>query len=185
MAKKKQFFDLEQSRYGLFMNNTSFDLDVFYGRNYLVSDVVHEVTVHRVNVLETKTHKLYGQAKSKDKKFFTSVKINVMPLVETAEDKYYGEGKGGLVRDDTGNLSIGVYLSELEEKNVEINRGDYLEYNMSGQKKRYYEVEFAQNVTDETSQTLAGFKSYWKRITAVPIKSDTLPFINETGRDSN
>ncbi len=184
MAKKKQFFDLEQSRYGLFMNDASFNLDIFYGRNYLRSDVVHEVTIHRVNVLETKTHNLYGQAKTKDKKFFAPVKINVMPLVETAEDKYYGEGKGGIVRDDTGNLSIGIYLTELEEKQVEINRGDYLEYNMSGEKKRYYEVQFAQNVVDETSQTVAGFRPYWKKVTAVPVKEDVIGFLNETGRDS-
>jgi len=184
MAKKKQFFDLNQSRYGLFMNDTSFNLDVFYGRNYLQSDIVHEVIVHRVNVLETKTHNLYGQAKSKDKKFFAPVKINVMPLVETAEDKYYGEGKGGIVRDDTGNLKIGIYLDELNEKGIEINRGDYLEYNMSGEKKRYYEVEDAQNVVDETSQTVAGFKPYWKKVIAIPVKEDVVPFLSETGGDS-
>jgi hypothetical protein len=184
MAKKKQFFDLNQSRYGLFMNDPSFDLDIFYGRNYLVSDVVHEVTVHRINVLETKSHSLYGQSKSKDKKFFPPVKINVMPLVENSEDKYYGEEKGGIVRSDTGNLSIGIYLQELEEKKIEINRGDYLEYNMSGEKKRYYEVEFAQNVVDETAQTIAGFKPYWKKVVGVPVKEDVLPYLSETGADS-
>ena len=32
MKKKKQLEDLENDRYGLFMTQNSFDLDVFYGR---------------------------------------------------------------------------------------------------------------------------------------------------------
>ena len=38
MKKKKQIIDLENQRYGLFMTDNSFDLDVMYGRNYLDTD---------------------------------------------------------------------------------------------------------------------------------------------------
>jgi hypothetical protein len=48
---------------------------------------------------------------------------------------------------------------------------------MSGNRDRYYEVENAQNVTDSTSQTIAGFKPYWKQITAVPVKEDITPYL--------
>jgi len=50
------------------------------------------------------------------------------------KQQYYGENAGGIVRDDTGNLSFGIYLKELEDKQVDIDRGDIIEYNMSGQK---------------------------------------------------
>ena len=63
---------------------------------------------------------------------------------------------------------------------LEINRGDIVEYNLSGSKNRYYEVENANNVTDETSKTIGGFKSYWKMVVAVPVKEDVVPFLNET-----
>ena len=103
-------------------------------------------------------------------------------MVNVAESKQqnYGDNLGGIVRDDTGVLSFGVYLKELEEKQVDIDRGDIIEYNMSGQKNRYYEVENANNVTDETNKTIGGFKPYWKRITAVPVKEDVVPFLSET-----
>jgi len=180
MKKKKQIIDLENQRMGLFMNNNSFDLDVMYGRNFLETDNAQEVIIHKINILETKSHNLYGQTKTKDKKFMSPVRISVMVNVEEGKQEFYGSNPGGIVRDDTGLLSFGVYLKELEEKQLEIDRGDIVEYNMSGEKNRYYEVESANNVTDETKKTIGGFKNYWKKVTAVPAKEDIIPFLSET-----
>ena len=180
MKKKKQIIDLEGQRMGLFMTDNSFDLDVMYGRNYLETDNAQEVILHKINIIETKTHSLYGQAKTKDKKFFAPVKIKVMVTVEDGKQEFYGGNPGGIARDDTGSIRFGVYLKELEEKQIEIDRGDIIEYNMSGQKNRFYEVFSANNVTDETKKTIGGFKSYWKLVIGVPIKEDVVPFLSET-----
>lgn len=180
MKKKKQIIDLEGQRMGLFMTDNSFDLDVMYGRNYLDTDNAQEVILHKINIIETKTHSLYGQAKTKDKKFFAPVKIKVMVTVEDGKQEFYGGNPGGIARDDTGSIRFGVYLKELEEKQIEIDRGDIIEYNMSGQKNRFYEVFSANNVTDETKKTIGGFKSYWKLVIGVPIKEDVVPFLSET-----
>jgi len=180
MKKKKQIEDLENQRYGLFMTQNSFDLDVMYGRNFLQTDNVQEVIIHKINVNQTKVHNLYGQAKTKDKKFMSPVRISVMVNVAEGKQEYYGQGSGGITRDDTGNISFGVYLKELEEKKLEIDRGDIIEYNMSGEKKRYYEVESANNVTDTTSKTIGGYATYWRKITGVPVKEDVVPFLSET-----
>jgi len=165
---------------GLFMTDNSFDLDVMYGRNYLLTDNAQSVIIHKINIIETKSHNLYGQAKTKDKKFMTPVRISVMVNIEEGKQQYYGSNAGGITRDDTGNISFGVYLKELEEKHLEIDRGDIIEYNMSGEKSRYYEVESANNVTDETKKSIGGFKTYWKKIVGVPVKEDVVPFLNET-----
>jgi len=182
MAKKnkKNIIDLEQQRYGMFMSENSFDLDVMYGKNYLQTDNVQTVIIHKMNIVETKTHKLYNQARASDKKFFAPVVISVMLTVENSEQSYYGSNPGGISRDDTGKLIFGVYLDELKEKNIEIDRGDYIEYNMSGEQRRFYEVENANNVTDETQKTIGGFKSYWKKVIATPVKEDVVPFLSET-----
>lgn len=176
MKKKKQIIDLEEQRMGLFMNNNSFDLDVMYGRNYLQTDNAQEVVIHKINIIETKSHSLYGQAKAKDKIFMTGVRISVMLTIEEGKQEYMGGGTGGITRDDSGNISFGVYLKELEEKNLQIDRGDIIEYNMSGEKNRYYEVESVNSVSDETKKTIGGFKNYWRRVVGVPVKSDTFNF---------
>ena len=180
MKKKKQLKDIENERMGLFMTDNSFDLDVMYGRNFLQTDNAQKVKIHKINLLESKSHSLYGQSKTKDKVFMSPVEISVMVTIETGKQEYYGNNQGGIARDDSGNISFGVYLKELEEKKFEIDRGDYIEYNMSGEKNRYYEVESANNVTDETNKTIGGFKPYWKRIVGVPVKEDVVPFLSET-----
>jgi len=180
MKKKKQLKNIEDERMGLFMNNNSFDLDIMYGRNFLQTDNAQTVTIHKINISKTKSHSLYGQSKTKDKKFMTPVTISVMTTIDDSEQEFYGGSQGGIVRDDTGNIIFGVYLKELEEKQLEIDRGDFIEYNMSGEKNRFYEVENANNVTDETKKTIGGFKSYWKKVTGVPVKEDVLPFLSET-----
>jgi hypothetical protein len=180
MKKRKQVIDLEEQRMGLFMSDNSFDLDVMYGRNYLETDNAQEVVLHKINILDTKSHNLYGQTKTKDKKFMTPVRLKIMVTVADGKQENYGGNPGGIARDDTGNISFGIYLKELEEKGVEIDRGDIIEYNMSGEKSRFYEVENANNVTDETKKTIGGFKTYWKRVTGVPVKEDVVPFLSET-----
>jgi len=180
MKKKKQIIDLEEQRMGLFMTDNSFDLDVMYGRNFLQTDNAQEVIIHKINVIESKSHSLYGQTKAKDKKYMPPVRISVMVGVEDGKQENYGSNPGGIARDDTGVISFGVYLKELEEKQLEIDRGDIIEYNMSGQKNRYYEVESANNVTDTTSKSIGGFKTYWKKVTGVPVKEDVVPFLSET-----
>jgi len=179
MSKNKiNTINLEHERYGLFMNENSFNLDVAIGREYLMSDVNYKVKIHKINVIESKTHKLYGQAKPSDKKFFPPVELNALVEISNTEQKNYTDG--GAVRDDISSITVKVYLQELAEKKLEVLRGDIIEYNMSGERFRYFEVEDAQNVTDVTSQTIANFKPYWKRIIAIPVKEDVLPFLNET-----
>jgi len=180
MKKKKQIIDLENQRMGLFMTDNSFDLDVMYGRNYLDTDNAQEVILHKINIVETKSHNLYGQAKTKDKKFFAPVRLKVMITIEDGKQEYYGSNPGGISRDDTGNIRFGIYLKELEEKGVEIDRGDIIEYNLSGEKNRFYEVVSANNISDETKKTIGGFKSYWKLVFGTPVKEDVVPFLSET-----
>ena len=178
--KKKQHIDLEDDRMGLFMNDNSFELDVMYGRNFLQTDNAQKVKIYRIDIIKSKKHSLYGQTKPEDRTFMPPVIVSVMIGVDDSEQKYYGDNPGGITRDDSGNITFGVYLRELEDKNLEINRGDIVEYNMSGQRTRYYEVESANNVTDTTAKTIGGFKPYWKRIVGVPVKEDVIPFLSET-----
>jgi hypothetical protein len=179
MARKrnKQFFDKEESRYGLFMNDDSFNLDVMYGRHYIENDVVFRINLYRINIIESKAHDLYGQAKAKDKKYFPPVELHGIVDINDNEQVNYGSGEGGIVREDTGILTFGVYLEELNENKTEINRGDIIAWNQSGEKIRYYEVHKASNVTDQTTNTIAGMRPYYKLVEAFPVKEDVTQYL--------
>jgi hypothetical protein len=176
MKKKKEIVDLETERYGYFMSQNSIDLDIMYGRNFLKTDNVQYVILHKIDLISTSTHRLYGQSKAKDKKFFAPVKLSGFIKIEESKQNYYGDNKG-IVRDDTGNLVVSIYLDELKEKNVEIDRGDILEYNLSGEKARFYEVENANAVPDTSDKTIGGFYRFYKTIVAVPVKQDVIDLL--------
>ena len=67
-----------------------------------------------------------------------------------------------------------VYL----KRELELNPDDPEIYSELG--VAFYEIQNAENVVDTTDKTIGGFKSYWKRVTAVPVKEDVVPFLNET-----
>lgn len=174
MKKKVNGADLTEHRYGLFLTQDSIDLDILYGRHFIANDNIQEVILHRINVIDTKSHSLYGQSKPTDKKYFSPVILLGTVKIEDSKQENYGGNPSGIVRDDTGNLIFSVYLDELKEKNVDISRGDVLGYNMSGEKTRYYEVENANVITDETSKTIGGFQPYWRKIIATPVRTDVV-----------
>ena len=176
MSKKEKHIDLENQRYGLFMNENSFDLDISYGEDYLANDVNFFINLYKINIIESKQNQLYGQAKSSEKSFSPPIKLNCMISVEDNTIDNYGGGEG-IARDDTGNLNIGIYLNELERNDAEIDRGDIIEYNLSGERSRYYEVVSSENVNDVTSRTIGGYKPYWKKIVCVPVKEDVTPYL--------
>jgi hypothetical protein len=177
MAKKKKekdYIDMENDRFGLFMDERSFDLDVEFGREYL-QDAPSYITIHQIDIIKTKTDDLYGETKAEEKVFRKAIRLIAMVTIEKGEVSYLAGD--GIANDQSGILMARIYLKELEEKKVNINRGDIIAYNQSGTKERYYEVSSANDVTDETEKTFGGTKPFWKKITAIPVKSDVVPFI--------
>lgn len=168
---KKKIQDIDD-KMGLFISEDSFNLDVEYGRHFINNDAPFQVIVHKVNVIESKTHKLYGEAKAVNKKFFPPVKINGLIDIKDGDQFYMADN--GVIRDDVNQLHFKVYLKDLEELDLEINRGDILEYNPTGKFARYYEVSNAHNINDAAEYSFAGITPYWKRIEAIPVKEDVI-----------
>lgn len=173
--KNKDYISMDEGRYGIFMNENSFNLEVMYGREFLKTDVNFVVKLYRINVIETEVDDLYGETRPSEKKFFPPVMIRGIVDIDPASQSYMGGSM--ITREDSGIMKFKVYLKELDELDVEFSRGDFIAYNLSGERERYYEVVSADNITDATNKTIAGMKPYWKLITAIPVKGDVVPFI--------
>lgn len=179
MAKKKrQNIDLEQERYGMFMSENSFELDIMYGRNFLQTDAPFIVKYYRIDVINSKVDDLYGEAKPADKKFFPPVELHVMLDIGDGETKYFGDD--GIPRNDVGELTFGIYMDEITEKKTEIIRGNYVSFNFTGEKERFFEITDADNVSDLTSRTIGNYKPYWKKISAIPVHEDVVPYMRNS-----
>ncbi len=132
--------------------------------------------MYRIDVIKSKVDDLYGEADPDEKVFQKPIKLRGIVDIEASDQRYMSDG--GVARDDSGNLIFKVFTKELKDNDVEINRGDFLGYNISGERERYYEVANANLVNDETNKTIAGITApYWIKVTCVPVKGDVLPFI--------
>lgn len=177
MAKtKKDHIDFEQERYGLYMTENRFKLDVMYGRHYLKTSSPFFINYYKVNILKTKVDDLYGESKPTDKKFFPPIKLSVVMDIDDGQEKFMSDT--GILRDDIGNLTFGVFEEELKEKQVDVVIGDYVSINMSGQRERFFEISNPNYVPDATSMSRAGLRTdYWRKIQAVSVKEDVVPDI--------
>lgn len=174
--KKKDYIDFEEERYGMFMSENSFDLEKMYGRNYIKTDSPFYINYYKINILKTKVDDLYGESKPSDKKFFAPKRLNVMLDLEEGSAKFFSET--GVLRDDVGNLIFGVFEDELKENNIEVTLGDYISFNMSGQRERFFEISNPNYVSDASTQTWGGMRGdYWRKVEATPVKEDVVPQI--------
>jgi hypothetical protein len=158
-----------------FFSEKDFNLEIDLGREYYREDTNFTITYYKVNVIESKTHKLYGNAKPSQKRFFKPVDLVVAISFSNANTK--NMSNGGIIRQDVDNFTFSVYNDELTEKNITLDRGDYFSYD-HGDKTRYYEVTDISFIND-ISQTIGGYKPYYKKVVGIPVKEDVVLNIEE------
>ena len=73
---------------------------------------------------------------------------------------------------EPGNLTFSVYISHLEELNVDIRYGDYVGYPESETRIRFYSVSNDGKVVSDNKHTHFGFKPAYRTITCVPAQEN-------------
>lgn len=159
-----------KDRLDLFFGTDDFDQEIEYGMEYYENDTRFRITLHRVDVINSKTHKLYGQAKPGEKQFLPAVELNVW--VNFSGENTYNKKEMGLKTNHIESFLFNVYDKELDKHGIELRRGDFFAYH-HGDRLRYYEIDKVSYV-NEQSQTMAGQKPYFKRVTGVPVKEDII-----------
>ncbi len=167
----KKYNNLEDNRFGMYYTDKSFDLDIMYGREYMKKDTIHQVTLYKINIVKSNVDDLYGQTSTKNKTYLPPVIINGLVRIGDVNLFNYGDDNS-LMREDVDDLQFTVYLKELEEKNIDFDRGDIIEYNTDNTRRRFYEIVNANKVVDATSKSRGSFKPFQKTIVAIPIKED-------------
>lgn len=152
-----------------YYNQKDFDYELSLSREFSDEDAIAIIMLYRVNIVESKVHSLYGEAKNKEKKFLRPIELNITLNMGDTQTNFMNDGT--LFNEEYSDISFGVYLQELEEKNCEINRGDLFKY-FDGEKERWFEVETSENI--KSNNSLLGFKPMYKKVTAVHVKEDVV-----------
>jgi hypothetical protein len=98
------------------------------------------------------------------------VEFKGLVQVMAPENKFMGSSK--IEQFEPGNIRISVYQSQLEELGIDIEYGDYIGYYETETRVRYYVVNNDGRVVSDNKHTYAGYKPFYRTITASPVSAD-------------
>lgn len=151
------------TRLSKFFSQDDFDLNVQMGKEYLHGDLNMKLVLYRVDRTKTDIDDVYGEVGKDEVRFFPPVEFNGLVKIEEPKNASY---KSGLVRYlEPGNIIVSVYISHLEELNIDIKYGDYIGYADSENKLRYYTVTNDGRVTSDNKHKMFGYKPHYRTIT--------------------
>jgi hypothetical protein len=154
------------TRLGKFFSQDDFDINIQMGQEYLHGDLNMKLVLYRVDRGKTETDSIYGEVGRDEVKYFPPVEFNALVKIDEPKNNTY---KNGLVRyNEPGNLTLSVYIRHLEELKIDIRYGDYIGYQDSEEKLRYYTVTNDGKVTSDNKHKMFGYKPHYRTILCVP-----------------
>lgn len=157
------------NRVNKFFSNEDFDLDISMGREAIEGDGNFTVILYRVDRENTASDDLYGEAPKDGVKFFSPVELKVIPMLEEAENKTYNNSAGSLRYLQDGNLTFGIYSSQLAELDAELSYGDYIGYPVSETEVRYFSVTNDGVKNYDNKHTIMGYKGAYRTVKCAPV----------------
>jgi hypothetical protein len=157
---------LPLTRLNKFFSQDDFDLNVKIGQEYLHGDINMKLVLYRVDRTKTDIDGVYAEIGKDGIRYFPPIEFNGLVRIDQPKNSTY---KDGLVRYlEPGNLTISVYIIHLEELGVDIKYGDFIGYQESEDKVRYYTVTNDGKVTSDNKHKMFGYKPHYRTITCVP-----------------
>lgn len=160
----------DDTRIGLFFTKKDISLDIKMSREYQNTDIPNKIYLYRIDRIKTQVHKLYKEARASEKKYLPPVELIVKMTVEPNKSEYIPGTT--ISKQWAGNLVFTVYDLELEEKDADITKGDFVGiYDNHGQMK-FYEVFENDKINTSNDKSIVGIHSFYRKIQAVPVDKD-------------
>ena len=158
------------TRLSKFFSQDDFDINIQMGQEYLHGDLNMKLALYRVDRQNTVTDDIYAEVGKDQVKYLPPIEFNALVKIDEPKNSSY---KNGLNRyAEPGNLTLSVYISHLEELNIDIRYGDFIGYSDSEEKLRYYTVSNDGRVTSDMKHTYGGYKKYYRTIIAAPVTNN-------------
>jgi hypothetical protein len=156
------------TRLSKFFSKDDFDLNVQMGQEYLHGDLNMRLVLYRVDRSKTDNDSIYAEVGQDQIRYFPPVEFNGLVKVDSPINKSY---KNGLMRyNEPGNVTISVYIKQLEDLKIDIKYGDYIGYPETEEKIRYYQVTNDGKVTSDNKHNMFGFKPHYRTITCAIVQ---------------
>ena len=156
------------TRLGKFFSQDDFDINIQMGEEYLHGDLNIKLVLYRVDKNKTSTDSVYAEAGKDDIKYLPPIEFNGLVKIDEPKNATY---KNGILRyQEPGNMVISVYIKHLNELNIDIRYGDYIGYQDSEDKVRFYTVVNDGKITSDNKHKMFGFKPHYRTITCTIVQ---------------
>ena len=152
------------TRIGKFFGAEDYNLDLSIGEEWLYGDMNFTVVLYRIDRMKTKTDDVYGEALKDGIKFLPPIELKGYVQIMAPENKNIACNKINQV--EPGNMRFSIYQRQLDELGIDINYGDYLGYNETEDRIRFYTVNNDGRVISDNKHNYAGYKPYYRTIMA-------------------
>ena len=154
------------TRIGKFFDENDYRMEISFGEEWLYSDMNFTVVLYRIDRMKTKTDDVYGEALKDGIKFLPPIELKGYVQISAPENKQIAGSKPGINQTEPGNMRFSIYQKQLDELGIDIAFGDYLGYNETENRIRYYVVNNDGRVVSDNKHNYAGYKPYYRTITA-------------------
>jgi len=156
------------NRLSKFYGWEDFELEKNISREYVEGDIDFRVILYRVDHEKTNHDDLYGEVDPYQIKYKPPIELSCTLSLKPKQNKQYNPN-GTLIREEWGNLEFSVYIDQLTELQIEINKGDYIGYPTTTNYIKYFTVVDNDIVNDETKRLLGGKLPIYRKIICVPV----------------
>jgi hypothetical protein len=158
------------NRSNKFFSGDDFDLEIDFGREWLEGDINIKIILFQVDRVKTDGD-FYGEARKGEIHFLPPVEISVNFKMDEPQNKSYNPD-GSLRYKEHGNITFGVYEKHLKELGVDISYGDYIGYQETETKIKYYTISNDGKIFSDNKHTINGYKGFYRTVTCVPASED-------------
>ena len=140
------------------------------GKEWFDGDMNFTLVLYKIDRQRTNNDDVYGEALTDGIQFLAPVEFKGYVKIESPTNIDYGNSK--LSQSEPGNLLVGVYQSELDALEIDINYGDYIGYYETETRVRYYSVVDDGRVYSDNKHTYGGYKPFYRSVIAAPVNDN-------------
>lgn len=159
------------TRINKFFSEEDFNLEISMGREAIEGDGNFTIILYRVNRDMSEFDSLYGEASKDGIRFYPPVELKVIPIMAAPENKTYNKN-GGLRYLQDGNLTFGIYDSQLSELDTTLSYGDYIGYPVTETEIRYFSVVNDGVKNYDNKHTIMGYKGAFRTVECATVDAN-------------
>ncbi len=156
------------TRLNRYYDEVDFNFDLDAADEVIKEDLNFIVVLYRVDGVHSQSD-LYGESSAREVRYHPPVELHVIPKLDRAKNKTYGEKNGNLRYQEHGNLTLTLLNRELGDKDITVSYGDIIGYPVDEDTLRYFEVYDDGKINVDNKSTRFGYKSFYTIVQCVPL----------------